>query len=68
MRIILAALIVVALSGCASLDGALANRLACTADGRSVIVASMYGPVGVASVIDAGDAAAVLAGGCGRAR
>lgn len=44
------------LSGCAALDGALANRLACSVAGDGAYMVSMYGPVGVASVIDARDA------------
>jgi len=44
------------LGGCAALDGALANRLACSVAGDGAYMVSMYGPVGVASVIDARDA------------
>lgn len=44
------------LSGCAALDGALANRLACSVAGDGAYMVSMYGPIGVASVIDERDA------------
>jgi hypothetical protein len=47
------------LTACSSTPKAMANRLTCTADGQRAIVASMYGPIGVASYIDAADAAAV---------
>ena len=53
MMILAAALM---LGGCAALDGALANRLACSVAGDGAYMVSMYGPVGVASVIDARDA------------
>lgn len=48
-----------ALSACSSLPQAFANRLACTADGKRAVVASMYGPVGVASYIADDDAAVI---------
>ena len=50
-----------ALAGCTSLPKTLANRVACTADGQRAVVASMYGPIGVASYVDPGDAAALCA-------
>ena len=48
---------VVGLSGCGSLSNALANRVSCTAGGDQAIVSSMYGPIGVASIVDDRDAA-----------
>jgi hypothetical protein len=60
------ALAALALSGCASLDKQLANRIACTADGKGVLIASMYGPLGVASKADTDDAAAIIKSGCGK--
>ena len=53
MMILAAALM---LGGCAALDGALANRLACTVARDSAYIVSLYGPIGVASVIDERDA------------
>lgn len=53
-----------ALAGCASVD--LSNRVTCTAAGDRVLVASMWGPVGVASWVHADDARALIAAGCGR--
>ncbi len=47
------------LSGCASMKGTFANRLACTADGKLALVASMYGPIGIASKVADEDSAAV---------
>lgn len=53
MMILAAALM---LGGCAALDGALANRLACTVARDGAYVVSLYGPIGVASVISERDA------------
>jgi hypothetical protein len=47
----------IGLSGCGSMSQTFANRISCTADGQRAIVASMYGPLGVASLVDAADAA-----------
>lgn len=48
-----------ALTGCGSLSKTFANRVSCTADGSRALISSMYGPIGVASVVDAADAAAL---------
>jgi hypothetical protein len=53
---ILAAL---ALSGCASLDGKLENRIACTVARDKAHVISEWGPVGLATVISPKDAAVI---------
>lgn len=47
------------LSGCANLKGAFANRAACTVSGQQLLIASMYGPIGIVSKVDAADSAAV---------
>lgn len=39
----------------------LANRITCTVDGKQAHVVSLYGPLGVASKVDAADAAVVCA-------
>lgn len=57
--LLLALAAVMSLAGCSSLTKTFANRLACTADGSRAVVASMYGPIGVASFVDADDAAAL---------
>ena len=51
----------VSLAGCSSLPKAFANRVGCTADGKRAVVASMYGPIGVASFVDPDDAAVLCA-------
>lgn len=61
MKLLLLIAAALALTGCSSLPKAFANRVACTADGKRAVVASMYGPIGVASYVDADDAAAVCA-------
>lgn len=45
----------VPLAGCSSLS-TLENRVACTADGKEMLYASMYGPIGIASRVDEKDA------------
>ena len=47
------------LSGCSSLQKSFENRVACTADGKVLLVASMYGPIGVVSKISEDDAAVI---------
>ena len=37
------------LTGCANLKGMFVNRAACTVSGEQLLVASMYGPIGIAS-------------------
>lgn len=59
MKLLLIFTAALALTGCSSLPKAFANRVACTADGKKAVVASMYGPIGVASYVDADDAAAL---------
>lgn len=51
--------VVFLLSGCSSLKGTFENRAACTVDGKQMLVASMYGPIGIASKISPDDAAVV---------
>lgn len=46
------------LAGCSTTD-LLANRLTCTVDGKQAHVVSLYGPIGIASKVDAADAAVV---------
>ena len=59
MKTLLLIAAAISLAGCSSLPKAFANRVACTADGKKAVVASMYGPIGVASYVDADDAAAL---------
>ncbi len=59
---IAAALLALILTGCASvsrLGDAFANRVSCTADGSQALISSMYGPIGIASVVAPADAAAL---------
>jgi hypothetical protein len=60
MRYLFALLALFALSGCAQLSK-LENRVACTPDGKEMLYASMYGPIGIASRVDAKDAKALCA-------
>ena len=53
-------LIAVLLSGCSTLEKQFANRITFSADGKSAFVASMYGPLGIASKIDPDDAKALI--------
>jgi hypothetical protein len=59
MRITFLLLAALALSGCASLDGKLSNRVACTVAKDRAFVVSEYGPVGISAVIDPKDAAVI---------
>jgi hypothetical protein len=61
MKTLLALSAILMLSGCANLKGMFANRAACTLDGKQMLVASMYGPIGIASKIDDADGAVVCA-------
>lgn len=61
MRSLILVLAAVALSGCASFKGQFANRAACTLDGKQMLVASMYGPIGIASKVAEEDARVVCA-------
>lgn len=58
-RSILLAGMVLALSGCASLDGMLENRVSCTLDKKQALYSSMYGPIGVTSLVSDSDSAAI---------
>lgn len=60
MRRLLVSAALLMLAGCAHFE----NRLACTLSGGEVLFVSMYGPVGVASKVKAGDARKV----CGEGR
>lgn len=59
MKSILILALALSLTGCANLKGAFANRAACTVSGQQLLVASMYGPIGIVSKIDAADSAAI---------
>lgn len=59
MKRLLALALILPLVGCANLKGAFANRAACTVSGQQLLVASMYGPIGIVSKIDAADSAAI---------
>lgn len=61
MKRILILAAVISLTGCSSLSKTFANRVGCTADGKRAVVASMYGPLGLASFVDADDAAVLCA-------
>lgn len=71
LNLTLATLLVACLSagltGCAQLEGALANRITCTTDGSGVLIASMYGPWGIVSKAAKGDAAAIIGKVCATA-
>lgn len=47
------------LSGCSSLDGILANRIACTIAKDKAYVVSAYGALGIASTVDDADRAII---------
>ena len=47
------------LSGCASLDGLLDNRVSCTLDGKQALYSSLYGPIGVTSKVSGADSEAI---------
>jgi hypothetical protein len=59
---IAAVLLIMTLTGCSSMEKTFENRVACTADGKQLLVASLYGPIGVASKISPDDAAVI----CGK--
>ena len=61
MKIVLILALVACFAGCTSLSKTFVNRAACTADSKRAVVASMYGPIGVASYIDPDDAAVLCA-------
>jgi hypothetical protein len=61
MRYTIVVIPLLLLSGCASMKGTFENRVACTADGKELLVASMYGPIGVVSKISEDDAAVICA-------
>lgn len=67
MKHILIVLALVTLAGCSSITSGigaqLENRVACTAARDKALYVSEYGPIGVASTIDAKDAAVI----CGAA-
>lgn len=59
MRKLIVFAAILLLSGCSSLKGTFANRAACTLDGKQMLVASMYGPIGIASKVAEADAVVV---------
>ncbi len=56
---LLFALALVSLTGCASLDGMLDNRVSCTLDGKQALYSSMYGPIGVTSKVSDSDSGVI---------
>lgn len=56
MRIILVALAALLLSGCASLETALENRVLCSLDRQQMAFISWYGPLGVGAKVAPADA------------
>ncbi len=58
MRLILIACAAM-LSGCASLEGLLDNRVSCTLDGKQALYSSMYGPIGVTSKVSDSDSGVI---------
>lgn len=46
------------LAGCSTTE-LLANRITCTIDGQQAHVVSLYGPLGIASKVDAADVAII---------
>jgi hypothetical protein len=59
MKRIASILVLLALAGCAGLDGKLENRVACTAAKDKAFFVSEYGPVGVAATIADADRAVI---------
>lgn len=55
-RSILIAALATLSTGCASLDGALVNRVACTLDRQQGAFISWYGPIGISAKIADADA------------
>jgi hypothetical protein len=51
MKLIMLMLTTLVVSGCASLDGKLENRVACTMAKDKAFVVSEYGPVGISAII-----------------
>lgn len=60
-KTVLSLALALSLTGCANLKGMFANRAACTVSGEELLIASMYGPIGIVSKIDPADSAAVCA-------
>ena len=56
MRIFPAALLALALTGCANTPKWLENRLTCTVAGGEALVVSRWGPIGIAADIASEDA------------
>lgn len=59
MKTTLSILLLVALTGCGTLDGKLQNRLACAVAGDQLFVISEYGPIGISSKISDKDRAVI---------
>ena len=59
MRKIALILLALTLTGCATLEGKIDNRVACTVGKDRAYVVSEYGPIGISSVISQKDAAVI---------
>jgi hypothetical protein len=59
MKSIIPAVLAVLLSGCASLEGKLDNRVVCTAAGDKAYALSEYGPLSVGAQIAEADRAVI---------
>lgn len=61
MKVALLVALATTLGGCATLEGRMDNRLACTLAKDKAYLVSEYGPVGVSATISAKDAAVICA-------
>lgn len=52
-------ILAILLSGCATLEGKIDNRVACTVARDKAVVISEWGPIGIASMISDKDAAVI---------
>lgn len=59
MKRIASILVLLALAGCAGLDGKLENRVACTVAGDKLYAISEYGPVGISATMSDKDRAVI---------
>ena len=57
MKTLASFIVVLALTGCASIERQFENRILCTMANDRMMVASMWGPIGIASNVRDADAA-----------
>lgn len=61
MKLFFATFTIALLSGCATFEGQLENRVTCTVAKDKALYVSMYGPIGIASKVAEQDAAVLCA-------